>query len=233
MSDQLPLPLVLAPYARFETYLAGPNAAVVGDLRREGRKGRLDAVWIWGAESSGKSHLLQAACTALPRSRVMYLPLAGPGRGDVRVLDGLDTLDLLALDDVDLVAGDDEWNRALFGLFNGLEEQGGRLLLSASQPPASTPFALADLASRATAATVYQLLPLTEFDRVQALKLHASARGVELSDVAARYLLARVRRDMGALVGWLDVLDRASLAAQRKITIPLIRETLGGHSVTI
>lgn len=225
----MPLPLVLAPHARFETYFAGPNASVIADLRAERRQG---AVWIWGAEGSGKSHLLQAACTALPRGRVMYLPLAGPGCVDARVLDGLDTLDLVALDDVDLVAADDEWSRALFGLFNGLQEEGGRLLLSAAQPPGSTAFGLADLASRAAAATVYQIMPLTESDRVQALRLHATARGVDLSDVAARYLLARVRRDMKALIAWLDVLDRASLAAQRKVTIPLIREALAEHPAT-
>lgn len=230
VSDQLPLPLVLAPHARFETYFAGPNAGILADLRSERRQ---SAVWIWGAEGSGKSHLLQAACTALPRARVMYLPLADRGGIDARVLDGLDALDLVALDDVDAVAADDEWSRALFSLFNGLQEEGGRLLLSAARPPASTPFGLADLASRATSATVYQIMPLPEADRARALQLHATARGVELSDVAARYLLARVPRDMKGLIGWLDVLDRASLAAQRKVTIPLIREALAERPATI
>lgn len=226
VSGQLPLPLALAPHARFETFVAGPNSAVLAHLRSDDTGGRFEALWIWGPEGSGKSHLLQAACAAQSERRAIFVPLSRLGKADSRVLEGLEVLDLVALDDVDRIASAMDWNRALFNLFNGIENEGGRLVLGANGPPAAMPFGLADLGSRASAAAVYQLSPLGEDERLSALKLQAAARGLELTDPAARYLLTRVRRDMAGLLDWLDALDRASMAAQRKLTIPLIRQTL-------
>ena len=66
--------------------------------------------------------------------------------------------------------------------------------------------------------------------RMRAEEMHAAARGLELSDAAGQYLLTRVSRDMAGLCRWLETLDAASLAAQRRLTIPLIRETLAEHA---
>lgn len=228
MSAQLPLPLALAPHARFETFVGGPNDAVVAHLRDWSGAG--DSIWIWGPSGSGKSHLLQAACAARPERRAIYLPFTELASLATDALEGLEMLDLVAIDDIERVAASAAWNRALFGLVNALQAEGGRLLIGASGPPGGTAFELPDLASRAAAATVYQLAPLGDEDLVRALRVQADSRGLELADSAARYLLARVRRDMAGLCAWLQTLDRASLAEQRKITIPLIRETLARGS---
>lgn len=229
LNGQLPLPFVLAPHARFETFVAGPNAAVVAHLRSSGAGEGFETLWIWGPEGSGKSHLLQAACAAQSERRAIFLPLGQLEKADTAVFEGLEALDLVALDDVDRIASSIDWNRALFNLFNDIENEGGCLVMSANGPPAAMAFGLADLRSRAGAASVYQLHALGDDERLSALKLHAAARGLELTDPAARYLLTRVRRDMAGLYDRLDALDRASLAAQRKLTIPLIRETLAGR----
>jgi DnaA family protein len=226
VSTQLALPFALAPHARFATFFAGSNAALVNHLRRAAS----EVVWICGPPGSGKSHLLQAACAERDRDRAMYLPLAGYEDLRPEVLDGLDGLDIVALDDVDEVASSAEWNRALFGLFEGINSQGGTLLLAAAQPPAATDFDLPDLASRAAAASVYQLKSLDDVERLSALQLHAAARGLELSEAAGDYLLTRVSRDMAGLCRWLETLDEASLVTQRKLTIALIRETLAKHA---
>jgi DnaA family protein len=226
VSGQLPLPLTLAPHARFETFVSGVNRPVVLHLQSRERLGSHDAIWIWGAAGVGKSHLLQAACAAQSERRAIYLPLAELEDLDPGLLDGLENLDLVAVDDVDGVARSADWNRALFALFNGVAAEGGRLLLSAAGPPVATPFCLPDLASRAAAAAVYQLASLADDDLVTALRLRAESRGLDLSEAAARYLVTRVERNMSSLCNWLETLDRASLAAQRKITIPLIREAL-------
>lgn len=230
MSAQIALPLVLAPHARFVTFFEGANAALVAHLQRLDARETGEAVWIWGAAGSGRSHLLQAACADRAQRRAIYLPLAEHDGLQPEVLDGLDSLELVALDDVDRVAPSADWNRALFRLFNGLQAEGGALLLAAAGPPAATPFQLQDLASRATAAAVYQLRSLDDSDRLSALQMHAAARGLELSDAAGQYLLTRVSRDMAGLCRWLETLDAASLAAQRRLTIPLIRETLAEHA---
>jgi len=46
------------------------------------------------------------------------------------------------------------------------------------------------------------------------------------SDVAA-YIVHRARRGMDELLGLLDTLDRASLAEQRSLSIPFVKNTLG------
>lgn len=226
MTTQLALPFVLAPHARFATFFVGGNGPLVAHLRRAEN----EVVWICGPAGCGKSHLLQAACAERDRDRAMYLPLAGDEALGPEVLDGLEGLDIVALDDVERVAPSAEWNRALFRLFEGIKSQGGTLLLAAARPPAATGFDLPDLASRAAAASVYQLKSLDDADRLGALQLHAAARGLELSTAAGDYLLTRVSRDMAGLCRWLQTLDEASLIAQRKLTIALIRETLAKHA---
>ena len=134
---------------------------------------------------------------------------------------------VVCLDDADRLAGRDAWELALFGLFNRLADAGGRLVVSAAASPAATRFGLADLASRLAWGAVFRLEPLDDEGRGAALRLRAAHRGLELPEETARYLLRRLPRDMRALCGWLDRLDTASLAAQKRLTVPFVREVLG------
>ena len=106
----------------------------------------------------------------------------------------------------------------------------GGLLLAARAAPTAAGFRLPDLASRAGGAVGYRLKPLDDDERLLALRGHATARGLEIERAAAEYLLARVHRDMTDVGVWLERLDRMSLAEQRKITIPFIRELLAARS---
>ena len=221
---QLPLALALADYASFETFVGGSNATAVEHVRSLAHGGT-DTVWLWGAQGAGKTHLLQAACreaTAAGR-RAMYvaLPAVSP-----EMLSGLEHIDVLAVDDVQTVAGDGAWEQSLFVILNAFSSRSGALLLGASAPASQCGFRLADLKSRGAGAVTYRLAPLDDAERAQALRLHAAARGLALEAAAAEFLLARVARDMSALTSWLARLDRASLTAQRKLTIPFIRELM-------
>ena len=62
---------------------------------------------------------------------------------------------------------------------------------------------------------------------VPILRQRAQTRGLELDDAVLDWLFRRVDRDLGTLTALLDRLDRASLAAQRRITVPFLRQTLG------
>ena len=52
-------------------------------------------------------------------------------------------------------------------------------------------------------------------------------RGLQMSDEVGRFILTRGERSMSALFELLERLDQASLQAQRKLTIPFLKETLG------
>ncbi|HVY63377.1 MAG TPA: DnaA regulatory inactivator Hda [Gammaproteobacteria bacterium] len=221
---QLPLALALADHASFATFVAGDSHAALGHVRAVAG-GAGDTLWLWGAAGCGKSHLLQAACRAATEGgrRAMYVATRS---ARPEILAGLEHLDLLALDDVDAVAGEEAWETPLFGILNEFLSRRGGLLLAAATSPGAAGFALPDLKSRAAGAVAYRLKPLDDRDRALAVRMHAQARGLELEPVAADYLLRRVARDMRALTAWLDRLDRESLIEQRRLTIPFIRERL-------
>jgi DnaA family protein len=142
------------------------------------------------------------------------------------MLTQLDDLDVVALDDIHRVAGASAWEQALFAVFDARLQRGG-LLAAGASAPRECGFGLADLASRAAAAATYRLGFLADDDLQAAVISHAARRGLSLGPVEATYLLQRVSRDLGELTECLDRIDRYSLAAQRKITIPLLREVIG------
>jgi DnaA family protein len=146
------------------------------------------------------------------------------------MLEGWDALELVCVDDLDRIVGDARWERALFTLYNGLLEHGGALLVASARSPAELDFELPDLASRLRSGPVFQLAALDDADRLLALQGHALARGLALPDDTARYLLRRTRRDMHSLCAVLDTLDRASLAAQRRLTVPFVRDLLSASA---
>jgi DnaA family protein len=190
---------------------------------------RRDIVWLCGPAGSGKTHLLQAACRAAHEKNAasMYVSLRDADVHADQLL-GAEQLGLVALDDVDAVAGNDAWEARLFSVFNEFHARGG-LLLAARSAPAAIRFHLGDLASRAAGAIVYRLQALDDEQQLEALLEHARRRGFELDAATARFLQGRVQRGMTELCQWLDRLDRASLAAQRRLTIPFVREVLARH----
>lgn len=227
--NQLALPLQLADHAVFASFLAGDNDTLVATLVDLSRGDAGQGCWLWGAVATGKTHLLQAVCDAAG-DRSAYLPLdmldaAGPG-----VLEGLELRGLVCIDDIDCVAGDDEWERALFSFYNALHEAGGQLVVAAAAAPRETGFSLADLASRMSKLPVFQLRALSDQQRVAALQLRARHRGLELPDDTAAFMLKRSRRDMASLYDLLDRLDLEALKAKRRLTIPFVRGVLEGDA---
>jgi len=134
-------------------------------------------------------------------------------------------LPLVAIDDLHLVAGDAAWEKALFGLYN--DRRGNGIAISATGPATRVAIRLPDLASRLAALTHFGLRPLDEPQQRQALQLRARSRGFELPDETVAFLQRRFPRDMGQLAVILDELDAASLAEQRRVTVPFIRQVLG------
>ena len=226
--SQLALPLQLADHAVFASFLDSGNETLVATLADIAVGGEGHGCWLWGAASTGKTHLLQAVCDEAG-DRAVYVPLsmvadAGPG-----ILEGLASRELICIDDVDLVAGQAEWEMALFDLSNQVFDAGAQLIVSAASAPRECPIELADLQSRFARLPVFQLRVLDEDERVSALQLRSKHRGLELPDDTARYLLKRSRRDMASLYEVLDRLDREALRAKRRLTIPFIRDVLEGE----
>ena len=93
--------------------------------------------------------------------------------------------------------------------------------------PADVPL-MPELRTRLGWGLVFQMAPLTDADKQAAMARHAESLGFRLEPAVADYLLTRGARDMQSLLAMLEALDRASLEAQRPITLPLVRQLLAG-----
>jgi len=228
---QLPLGVRLPDRAIFASFLPARNREACEHAGRAARGEVAGATWICGPPSAGKTHLLQAICSQAAESRrAGYFPLAELATLGVGVLEGLPQLQCVCLDDLEAVIGRMEWEKAIFGLLREVEEFGGALVMAAQSPPALLAWALPDLGSRCAAGAVLPLRALDEAEQQQALQLRARLRGFELPEETSRWLQRRFPRDMRRLYGLLDTLDGAALAAQRRLTVPFIREVLGRSS---
>lgn len=232
MSDpgarQLPLALRFPSDQRFETHVGAP-AAALAQLRALAAVAGADWIYLAGPAGVGKTHLALAACAAADAAgrRAGYLPLhAATGRLR-QALDAMETDDLVALDGLDAIAGNRDDEVALFDFHNRARAAGTALLYAGRAAPDGLPLALPDLRSRLAQCTRIALSPLDDEGRREVLRERARRRGLVVDPAALEWLLRRVGRDLAGLTRLLDRLDRASLAAQRRLTVPFLRETLG------
>ncbi|WP_426687970.1 DnaA regulatory inactivator Hda [Rhodanobacter ginsengiterrae] len=224
MIPQLPLALRWPRRQRFEHFHADANAAALAAVKILALEPAAPWVYLQGPHGSGRSHLLMAACQAasVAGRRVQYLPLATLA-DHAAALRGVAGSELLALDDLGAIAGKREAEHALFDLYNRARAEGSALLFAADTIPTQLGIELPDLRSRLGACTQFALKPLDDDERRAVLKAQAASRGIELDDSVLDWLFTRYARDLGALLDLLDKLDVASLAAQRRITIPFLR----------
>jgi len=218
---QMALGVRLRAEAIFDSFSPGSNTELLSALQSPGSA----PLWLWGSHGSGKTHLLQAVCAATSQTAA-YLPLDGSSTLPPAALLGFESCRVLCLDDVDAVAGNLVWEQALFRLFNDAAELGTRLVFAAAAAPRQPAWSLDDWRSRAAACVVYQLRELDDAGRIEALRLRAAQRGLQLPQETSEYLLRRMPRDLTSLFELLDHLDEASLIAQRRLTIPFIRDAL-------
>ncbi len=233
---QMPLALRYSPDQRFDSFVAAPSGALA-QLRALAERPGADWLFLAGPARTGKTHLALALCAAAEQAgrRAAYLPLAAAAGRAREALQALDDRDVIALDGLEKLVGgisaesrDDEI--ALFDFHNRARTRGTSVLYTAQALPDELALALPDLRSRLQQCARIALSPLDDDGRRAVLRDRAPRRGLDLEAAAIDWLLTRTDRDLGALVGLLDKLDRASLAAQRRITVPFLRQVIGADS---
>ncbi len=219
-----------ADLARFERL---GNEQVVAAIENLGTADG-QSLYLSGPPGSGRSHLLQAACGEVSRrgATAVYLPLRDYCQADPALLEGFEHLTLVAIDDLDSVAGMTDWEEALFHCYNRLRDTGGHLLLAAGSAPSGLGLRLPDLVSRLDALLRFRLSPPDDARRAMILAHAAAERGLKLPSESARYLLRHEARDLHHLMQVLDRLDAASLQRQRRLTVPFIRSILDSDAAS-
>jgi DnaA family protein len=233
-AQQLPLTIGLKDHATFASYFSGTNGETVTYLRRLTGDAWEPNIYLWGPGGTGKSHLLQAICHATGErgESAIYLPLRETGQFSHDALDGIENVTIVCIDDIHSIAGNRDWEAAVVRLFDRIEEKRGGLVITGNGPPTDIELRLPQLISRLTASLVLALNVLDPADQLRALQLRANRRGLTLSDAAGRYLMRHFQQDTNGLFAALHTLDKASLAAKRKLTPAFLRSVLDVPSKT-
>ncbi len=226
---QLSLAVQLPDDETFASFYPGENAQLITGLKNAAIGQGAPLLFFWGAQGTGRSHLLHATCAEVNAcgEAAAYIPLDQHAMFTPGVLDQMEQLPLVCLDNLESIAGNAQWEEALFDFFNRWKEHNqGSLIVTATTAPRKMGLCLADLASRLDWGLAYQLRELDDEGKLSALQLRAELRGFKLPVDVGRFLLNRLSRDMRTLLQTLNELDTASLDAKRKLTIPFVKEAL-------
>jgi DnaA family protein len=211
MPQQLTLDIRPEQNPTLENYIAGANAELVARLRTLAQPRTFDAVYLWGPPGSGRSHLLQAL--ARSSGAFWWRPDEAPEKAGISLVDDVDLLDAAA-------------QVALFNRLNAVRAGDGAACVAAGPlPPAQLPLR-EDLRTRLAWGLVYQLQPLADAEKAEALRAQAAALGVAIGDDVIAYLLSHLPRDMRTLAAAIVALDTYALAQKRAPTVPLVRQWL-------
>lgn len=223
---QLPLSLDFSDLNGFDNFAQGDNQGLLAALSEQITADHVAFCYLWSAAANGKSHLLQAACrhAAEMGRRAMYIPLSEYfDREEPSMLDGLASVDFLALDDIHSVAGHLGWEQALYELLYEARNSATQVLIAGNASVDNLMLETADLRTRLSWDGSWHVEPLNDQQLKDYLQQAASRRGLEMSSDAASYIVNRHSRDMNALVALLERLDRGSLAEKRKLTLSFVK----------
>lgn len=228
---QVPLTFEFQTNQTFASYFSGNNVEIITHLEALAADGKEQQVFVWGDAGCGKTHLLQACCQqAKANGKSPFYLKFNSQLPDTALLEGLDQVDLVVLDDIQYLAGNLSWELALFAFYNNHRQNGHKLLLAADCPPKFLPIVLPDLKTRMSCGVTLKIKRLSDQETLEALQVKARYLGFELSPLVGRFLLNHYVHDFPALWQLLEKIDRATLAAQRKLTIPFLKQILANDS---
>lgn len=228
--QQLSLGVQLRDEHTLYNFYPGQNMAILAQLFACAKGEGPSCMYLWGGAGVGKSHLLQGLCqeaSALGH-RSLYLPLSHMlDRDPDIVFAGMEHMAVVAWDDVDAVAGDRRFEKALLDSYNRFQAQPGvALVMAATTSWHALPFVLEDVRSRLAWGLAFKMAGVGVEELSAALRHCAKRRGLELGDGVCDFLMRRFPRDLGHLSQVLQRLDEAALSHKRRITIPFIKSLL-------
>ncbi|HEY8097532.1 MAG TPA: DnaA regulatory inactivator Hda [Methylobacter sp.] len=228
MAQQLPLHFEFRANQTFSDFFPGSNQEIIIHLQQCIAGLGEQQIFLWGKAGQGKTHLLQACCHQAQNQKLssFYFDLSNAKLPDPLMLNGLDEFDVVCFDNIECIAGNAAWELAFFSFFNQHRERGHKLVVSASSAPNDIAIQLPDLRTRLNWGLTLKIQPLTDSDRIAALIFKADQMGFEIAPQAGRFLLTHYDRDLTSLWALLEKLDRASLAAKRKLTLPFLKQIL-------
>ncbi|MEI7839233.1 MAG: DnaA regulatory inactivator Hda [Methylococcaceae bacterium] len=225
MSEQFPLHFEFRANQTFDDFFAGANEPIIEDLKRCVLGNGEQQIFVWGKSGQGKSHLLQACCHSAQQHQrqSFYFDLARYSRHQPAILMGLDDYDVVCVDNMDWIIGQENWELALCEFMQRHFECGHQLIISATGLPNYMTIKTPDLKTHLSWGLTFQLKTLVNTHSIDALIFKADAMGFEISPQVGRFLMIQHQTELEGLWHLLEKIDRASLAAKRKLTVPFLK----------
>jgi len=183
---------------------------------------------IHGPAGSGKTHLANVWQSRSHGKPVTLDALTAEDAGSL-----ITNNRAIVIDDAEKVVGNAAREEALFHLYNLLRETKGFLLLTAPNAPAQWRINLADLRSRLSSVPAVAIAAPDDTLLSALLIKQFRDRQIDISLDVVDYLLPRITRTPASIRTLVTALDRASLAAGRKITVALARKVIEDQSFLI
>ena len=185
-------------------------------------------IFLYGLEKTGKTYLLQSLCNHYfdEGKTSLLIPLKEVKDLGSQITESLENLDLICIDDVDLIVGDNLWEVSIFNLINNCLLTNCRLVFCSSLNPSSINFDLKDLMSRIKKINHIEIFPVKATNLSKAIKFIANSRSINLDKREIDYLITYSERSIANLINIIEKLDDLSMELKRKITIPLIKEVI-------
>jgi len=184
---------------------------------------------IDGAKSSGKSFLIQSICNelSLANKKLAFIPMIKALDMGVEVLQNLASLDTVCIDDLQCIENNPKWEEAFFHLINECQQANCTLIFSlSSNQPLNDLLKLPDLLSRIKRMEHMTLKRVDDSNLMNALLFSCKNLEINLEQPELDFLLRYHARDFPMLLEKIILLDQRAGELKRKITIPLIKETL-------
>ena len=227
-STQIPFKFDNFKKRDFDSFFQGENKDLLYFLNTMIKTRSNNSIYIWGPQGTGKTHLLQAACKQANEMdwHVTYIPLEQYRDFSIDILDGLGKLDLVCIDDLEFIIDNIEWQQRVTLLFNEIRDNKNSIIISSKISPNNIKIGLDDLKSRLVWGHVFKIKAADDELKIKILKKEANERSFNLNDDVVEFLIRRSNRDLTSLIEILDEIDRSSLAAKRKITVPFVKELI-------
>lgn len=220
---QLLLDIVPPRPPTLENFIPGRNLELLQTLKNALTNQSPERfIYVWGSVGCGKSHLLQAVTEMFIQQKLKASYISCEKESEFAV--DADSIDCVAIDNVERLGAAAQIR--LFNLYNQVRELGNTLFLASGAVSPAHLTLRQDLVTRLGWGLVYQIHELRDEEKKEAMKSHAISCGFELPPEICNYLLRHEQRDLSTLIRVVDALDHYSLAQQRPITLPLLRELL-------
>ncbi len=228
MSIQFPLAFEFQSNQGFNTFFTASNQGIVTQLQKLILGTGERQIFLYGEAALGKSHLLQACCQFAHKQGMnpFYYPFEKKRLPSLSMLENLEKVQLVCFDNINEIIGNLDWEQALLNFLNQDAENNNRLILTARINPKEIGVKLPDLKNSLNSGLSLKLNPLEQSETITALIYKANYMGITISRKVGHFLVTHYASDLPSMWILLEQLDKATLSAQRKLTIPFLKQIL-------